>query len=67
MTYAHEDEARAAIAALSDKYVLPGATKALVVRFAEGLQQRMEEGKLQIGMLPLDVRSQHPLLTTGPS
>jgi len=53
VTYSREEEARAAIEALSDKCVLSPTSKPLVVKFAEGLQQRMED-KISVGNLPLD-------------
>ena len=59
VTFSTEDAARAAIEALSDKLVLNG--KPLVVKFAEGLRQKMES-KLYVTNIPLET-SEEALLS----
>ena len=57
VTYSNEDSARSAIAALSDTCVLGQNGKPLVVKFAEGLRQRMEH-KLCVTNLPLEMEEE---------
>ena len=51
VTFSSESSARAAIDELNEKAVLGPGAKPLVVKFADGLQQRMES-KLYVGALP---------------
>ena len=53
VSYSTEAAARAAIDALHDTALVPGG-KPLVVKFAQGLQQRMEH-KLRVTHIPADV------------
>jgi len=58
VTYTREDAARAAIEALSDKCILAPGSKPLVVKFAEGLQQKMEEKTLYVALLPTELNEE---------
>ena len=57
VTYNSEESARSAIDALSDTCVLGQNGKPLVVKFAEGLRQRMEH-KLYVANLPVEMEEE---------